>query len=195
MIAAGSLRVVLAVSLAAAWLCPAAWASAWALDPSATRIGFSVRNLSVAHVAGTLRLASGRVTLDDEDPSRSTIEAVIDAASVDTSEPKRDAHLRSADFFDVARYPTIAFRSTRIERADGGHWKVTGDLTLLGRTHPVLLDVDSATSGGPRASAHATTTIDRRDFGMTYAGFAVGRQVVITIDAVGMNTAANASPE
>jgi len=173
MIAAGSLRVFLAVSLVAA----RAWASPWALDPSATRIEFSVRNLSVARVDGTFRLASGHVTLDDEDPSRSTIEAVIDAASVDTSEPKRDAHLRSADFLDVACYPTIAFRSTRIERADGGHWRVTGDLTLLGRTRSVLLAVDSSTSEGTRSSAHATTTIDRRDFGMTYAGFAVGKQV------------------
>src|SRR4029077_5257975 len=146
MISAGSLRVFLAVALAAASLCAGAWASAWMLDPSATRIAFSVRNLSVARVDGTFRLASGHVTLDDEDPSRSTIEAVIDTASVDTSEPKRDAHLRSADFLDVARYPTIAFRSTRIERADGDHWKVTGDLTLLGRTRPVLLDVDSAPS-------------------------------------------------
>src|SRR5947208_10094627 len=195
MIAAGSLRVVIAGSLAVASLCPGAWASAWALDPSATRIEFSVRNLSVARVDGSFRLASGHLTLDDEDPSRSTIEAVIDAASVDTSEPKRDAHLRSVDFLDVARYPTIAFRSTRIERADGGHWRVTGDLTLLGRTRPVLLDVDSSTSEGTRPSAHATTTIDRRDFGMTYAGFAVGKQVVITIDAAGMNTAADASLE
>ena len=195
MITARSLRVAIAVALFVAALCPGAWASAWALDPSATRIEFSVRNLSVARVDGTLRLASGHVTLDDEDPSRSTIEAVIDAASVDTSESKRDAHLRSADFLDVARYPTIAFRSTRIEPGDGGHWKVTGDLTLLGRTRPVLLEVERSTSEGTLPSAHATTTIDRRDFGMTYAGFAVGKQVVITIDAVGMNTAADASPE
>jgi len=191
MISAGSLRVFLAVALAAASLCPGAWASAWMLDPSATRIAFTVRNLSVARVDGTFRLASGHVTLDDEDPSRSTIEAVIDAATVDTSEPKRDAHLRSADFLDVARYPTIAFRSTGIERVDGGHWKVTGNLTLLGRTRLVLLEVDSPTSEGTRSSAHATTSIDRRDFGMTYAGFAVGKEVVITIDAVAMSAAAD----
>jgi polyisoprenoid-binding protein YceI len=190
MISAGSLRVSLAVALAAASLCPDAWASAWMLDPSATRIAFSVRNLSVARVDGTFRLASGHVILDDEDPSRSTIEAVIDAATVDTSEPKRDAHLRSADFLDVARYPTIAFRSTGIERVDGGHWKVTGNLTLLGRTRLVLLEVNSPMSEGTRSSAHATTSIDRRDFGMTYAGFAVGKQVVITIDAVAMSAAA-----
>src|SRR5437588_4248459 len=166
---------LLTVSLAAPAFCSTAQASAWELDPAATRIAFSVKNLSVAYVTGTFRLASGRVVLDDGDLSRGTIEAVIDAGSIDTDEPKRDAHLRSADFLDVARYPTIAFRSTRIERADGGHWKVTGDLTLLGRTRPVLLDVDSSTSEGARSNAHATTTIDRRDFGMTYAGFAVGQ--------------------
>ncbi len=182
---AGSLRVFL-VSLTLVTLCRSARASAWALDPSATRIEFSVRNLSVAHVAGTFRLASGHVTLDDEDPSRSTVEAVIDAASVDTNEPERDAHLRSADFLDAARYPTITFRSTRIERADGGRWKVTGELTLLGRTRPVSLDVDGSPTDGTRAGARATTTIDRRDFGMTYAGFAVGNRVAITIDAIGL---------
>jgi len=186
---ARSLRVVLAVALVPASLCKAAWASEWALDPAATRVAFSVRNLTVAHVAGSFRLASGHVTLDDTDPSRSTIEAVIDAASVDTDEPQRDAHLRSPDFLDVARYPTITFRSTRIERADGGHWKVTGDLTLLGTTRPVALDVDGSTTERGRSSAHATTTIDRRDFGMTYSGFAVGKEIMITIDAV-----ANGSP-
>jgi polyisoprenoid-binding protein YceI len=194
MIAARSLLVLLAASLVPASLCHGAWASTWALDPSATRVAFSVSNLTVAHVDGTFRLASGHVTLDDADPSRSTIEALIDAASVDTSEPRRDAHLRSADFLDVARYPTITFRSTRIERADGGHWKVTGDLTLLGTTRSVLLDVDRSTADGVRSSVHATTTIDRRDFGMTYSGFAVGKQIAITIDAVGMKTASDASP-
>jgi polyisoprenoid-binding protein YceI len=193
MIAARSLRVFLAVASVPASLCHSAWAPAWALDPAATRVAFSVRNLTVAHVDGTFRLASGHVTLDDADPSRSTIEAVIDAASVDTDEPKRDAHLRSADFLDVARYPTITFRSTGIERADGGHWKVTGDLTLLGTTRPVVLDVDGSSTQQGRSSAHATTTIERRDFGMTYSGFAVGKEIMITIDAVGIDTAVNAS--
>jgi polyisoprenoid-binding protein YceI len=195
MITTASLGTLLAVSLSAVRFPSSAQASAWGLDPTPTVIAFSVRNLSVAHVDGTFRLASGHVAVDDADVSRSTIEAVIDAASVDTGEPQRDAHLRSADFLDVARYPTIAFRSTRIEQADGTHWKVTGNLTLRGTTRPVLLDVESSTVEGTRRSAHVSTTIDRRDFGMTYAGFAVGKQVVITIDAVGMNTAADASLE
>jgi polyisoprenoid-binding protein YceI len=193
LIATASLGTLLAVSLSAVGFSSNAQASAWELDPTPTVIAFSVRNLSVAHVDGTFRLASGHVAVADADVSRSTIEAVIDAASVDTGEPQRDAHLRSADFLDVARYPTIAFRSTRIEQGDGVHWKVTGDLTLHGTTRPVLLDVESSTVEGTRRSAHVSTTIDRRDFGMTYAGFAVGKQVVITIDAVGMNTTADTS--
>ena len=108
----------------------------------------------MAYVDGTLRLASGRVVLDDGDLSRSTIEAVIDAGSVDTDEAERDAHLRSADFLDVTRYPTIAFRSTRIEQVDGEHWKVTGNLTLRGTTRAVVLDVQRSTAEGSRASAH-----------------------------------------
>src|SRR5438477_1803438 len=182
------------VALGAPAFCSGARASAWALDPAATRIAFSVKNLSVAYVNGTFRLASGRVVLDDGDPSRGTIEAVIDAGSVDTDEPERDAHLRSADFLDVARYPTIAFRSTRIEQADGDHWKVTGDLTVRGTTRSVILDVQRSTAKGSGASAHVSTTIERRDFGITYSGFAVGKQVAITIDAVGIKPPADAPP-
>ncbi len=185
---------MLAGALAAPGLCSSARASAWELDPAATRIEFSVNNLSVAYVDGTFRLASGRVVLDDGDLSRSTIEAVIDAGSVDTDEAERDAHLRSADFLDVTRYPTIAFRSTRIEQVDGEHWKVTGNLTLRGTTRAVVLDVQRSTAEGSRASAHASTTIERRDFGVTYSGFAVGKQVAITIDAVGIKTSADAPP-
>ena len=186
---------LLTVSVAAPAFCSTAQASAWELDPAATRIAFSVKNLSVAYVTGTFRLASGRVVLDDGDLSRGTIEAVIDAGSIDTDEPKRDAHLRSADFLDVARYPTIAFRSTRIEQVDGDHWKVTGNLTLRGTTRPVILDVQRSTAGGNPASAHASATIDRRDFGITYSGYAVGTEVVISIDAVGIQPPADAPPE
>jgi len=186
---------LLTVSLAASAFCSTAQASVWELDPAATRITFSVKNLSVAYVTGTFRLASGRVVLDDGDLSRGTIEAVIDAGSIDTDEPKRDAHLRSADFLDVARYPTIAFRSTRIEQVDGDHWKVTGNLTLRGTTRPVILDVQRSTAGGNPASAHASATIDRRDFGITYSGYAVGTEVAITIDTVGIERPANVPPE
>ena len=105
-----AILALLAFALAVPGFCSSARASAWELDPAATRIAFSVKNLSVAYVGGTFRLASGRVVLDDGDLSRSTIEAVIDAGSVDTDEPKRDAHLRSGDFLDVSR-KTLAFMS------------------------------------------------------------------------------------
>ena len=157
-----AILALLAVALAAPGLCSSARASAWELDPAATRIAFSVKNLSVAYVDGTFRLASGRVVLDDENLSRSTIEAVIDAGSVDTDEPKRDTHLRTADFLDVTRYPTIAFRSTRIEQAYGDHWKVTGDLTLRETTRPVVLDVQGRP---PRGDMRAHTPRPRSTAG------------------------------
>ena len=172
--------------LATVVLCPGARASLWQLDPESTRVAFSVRNPSVAHVDGRFRLASGRVTLVEDDPARSTVEAVIDATSVDTGEPKRDAHLRSADFLDVEHHPSITFRSTSIEKMTDDRWKVTGALTILDATRPVVFEVQAGDVQGRRAEAHASITIDRRDFGMTYAGFAVGKEVTITIDAVGV---------
>jgi polyisoprenoid-binding protein YceI len=194
MSAARPVRALLVMLLAAAAVCPSVRASTWELDPAATQVAFSVRNLSIADVDGHFRLTSGRVTLVDEDPARSTVEAVIDATSVDTGEPKRDRHLRSAAFLDVDHHPSITFRSTRIEQVSAGHWKVAGTLTMLDATRPVVLDVQGGPVHGNRADAHASVTIDRRDFGMTYAGFAVGKQIAITIDAIGMNTAADASP-
>src|SRR5437763_14620936 len=115
-----AILALLGVALGAPAFCSSARAS-WALDPAATRIAFSVKNLSVAYVNGTFRLASGRVVLDDGDPSRGTIEAVIDAGWVDTDEPKRDAHLRSAAVLAVARSPTIALQSTGMDEADADY--------------------------------------------------------------------------
>ena len=186
--------VVLAALLAMAATPSGTRASTWMLDPESTRIEFSVRNLSVTHIDGHFRLASGRVTMVAEDPSRSSAEAVIDATSVDTGEPKRDAHLRSADFLDVDHHPSITFRSTRIEKVTDDRWRVTGDLTLLSTTRPVVLDVQGGTVAGSHAEARASITIDRRDFGMTYAGFAVGKEVSITIDAVGVKQNAGSPP-
>jgi polyisoprenoid-binding protein YceI len=191
-IAATRPRTLPVTCLAMAVLCPDAHASIWQLDPEATRVEFSVRNLSVAHVDGRFRLTSGWVMLVEDDPSRSTVEAVIDATSVDTGEPKRDSHLRSADFLDVDHHPSITFRSSLIEKIGDHHWKVTGALTILDATRPVVLDVQGGTVHGSRAAAHASVAIDRRDFGMTYAGFAVGKEVAITIDAVGVKGGSDA---
>ena len=142
------LRSLAVAVLATVALCPSVRASTWELDPAATQVAFSVRNLSMAHVDGHFRLTSGRVTLVEEDPARSTVEAVIDATSVDTGEPKRDRHLRSADFLDVDHHPSITFRSTRIEQVSAGHWKVAGALTILDATRPVVLDVQGGAVQG-----------------------------------------------
>ena len=168
--------------------------SRWFLEPGHTAAEFRVRHMMVTHVRGHFKNVHGRLEFDPSRPEASTVTATIDAKGLWSGEPDRDAHLRSADFLDVIRYPTIVFRSTRVEQADGDHWKVTGDLTVRGTTRSVILDVQRSTAEGSRAIAHASTTIDRRDFGMTYANFAVGKQVAITIDAIGARTPADAPP-
>ncbi len=171
-----------------------ALATTWEIDPAHTSVQFSVRHMMISNVRGELRKVSGTVQADDQDPTRSVIEATIDAASVDTREPKRDEHLRSPDFLDVARYPTITFRSKRVQKAGDRHYKVVGDLTLHGVTKEVTLDVDGPTPpmtdarGLVHAGAEATTRIDRREFGITWSkaldggGLMVGNDLDVTID-------------
>jgi polyisoprenoid-binding protein YceI len=167
--------------------------SVWKLDPSHTHSTFTIRHLVISNVRGEFRSTNGTVKLDDRDPTRSSVEAVIDAASIHTREDKRDAHLRSADFFDVEKHPTITFRSTKVEKAGEGY-KVTGDLTLHGVTKPVVLDVTALTpeikdmQGKARRGLSARTSLDRRDFGLTWskmveAGPVVGNEVKIEIEA------------
>ena len=170
------------------------FASTWDIDPAHTSVQFSVRHLMISNVRGELRKVAGTVRADDQDPTRSVIEATIDAASVDTREAKRDEHLRSADFLDVEHYPTITFRSKKIEKTGDARYKVVGDLTLHGVTHEVTLDVDGPTPpvtdprGTVRAGAQAKTRIDRRDFGITWSksldggGVVVGNDLDVTID-------------
>ncbi len=125
--------------------------------------------------------------------TKSTVEATIDATSINTNEPKRDEHLRSPDFFDTAKYPTITFKSTKVEKA-GSNLKVTGDLTMHGVTKPVVLDVDGSTAeakdpwGNTKRGGVATTKINRKDFGLGWnkaleaGGVVVGEEVSITLD-------------
>ncbi len=151
-------------------------AATWTLDPAHTSVQFSVRHLMVSTVRGAFGKVTGTVQVDEKDLTRSKIQATIDAASIDTRIEKRDAHLKSPDFLDVAKYPTITFVSKKIEQVDPGHFKVTGDLTLHGVTREVSLDVEG------------TTKINRKDFGVTWnqaleaGGVAVGDEVTITID-------------
>jgi len=202
------MRYLLTWAAAAALTFPAAaTAATWDLDPAHTSAQFSVRHLMVSNVRGEFGKVSGTVRADEADPTRSKIEAEIDAASIDTRIEKRDTHLRSADFLDVAKYPKITFVSTKIEPAGAGHFKVSGDLTLHGVTRPVVLDVEGPTPeikdpwGKTRAGAQATAKIDRKDFGIAWnqtldaGGVAVGDEVTITIDVEATKRAAGGAAE
>jgi polyisoprenoid-binding protein YceI len=162
------------------------------LDASHSTAGFAVKHLVISSVRGEFRTFSGVVQLDDADPTKSTVEATIDVNSLDTHVADRDAHLKSPDFFDTAKFPTVTFKSTKVAKAGKDALKVTGDLTLHGVTRPVTLDVKTSPEvkgmfGETRRAFAATTKISRKDFGLTWnklveAGPAVGDEVVITLD-------------
>jgi len=166
--------------------------STWNLDASHSRAGFAVKHLVISTTRGEFTKLAGKLALDEADVTRSTVEATIDVASLDTQVADRDAHLRSPDFFDAAKYPTITFRSTQVTPAGDGKLKVAGDLTLHGVTRPVVLDVETSPEvkgmgGEARRGYAAVTKIDRRDYGLTWnkvleAGPAVGNDVTITLD-------------
>ncbi|TMA39769.1 MAG: YceI family protein [Deltaproteobacteria bacterium] len=202
------MRYRLTWAAAAALALPAVvTAATWDLDPAHSSVQFSVRHLMVSNVRGEFGKLSGTVQGDEADPTHSKIEAEIDAASINTRIEKRDTHLRSADFLDVAKYPKITFVSTKIEPAGAGHFKVSGDLTLHGVTRPVVLDVEGPTPeikdpwGKTRAGAQATAKIDRKDFGIAWnqtldaGGVAVGDEVTITIDVEATKRAAGGAAE
>lgn len=142
----------------------------WEIDPTHSEVGFTARHLMVSKVRGRFSSFSGTITTA-EDPSQSSVEAVIDVASVDTRDERRDNHLRSADFLDAEKYPEIRYRSTGV-RQDGNYWVVDGELTVHGvtRTVPLLLELNGVSNdpyGNTRAGFSATTEINRRDFGVT----------------------------
>ena len=166
---------------------------AWKIDSSHSRVAFSVRHMMISNVHGQFQNVSGTVEFDEAQPTRSTVDVQIDAASIDTHDEKRDAHLRSPDFFNVEKYPTLAFRSTSVERAGNG-LRVAGDLTIAGVTKPVILEVEDEGRardpwGNEKAAFHATTKIKRTDFGLTWnvaleaGGVLVGDDIKISIDA------------
>jgi len=172
----------------------AASAATWTIDPAHSNVQFSVRHMMLSNVGGEFGKVSGTVQGDQSAPTAAVIEAAIDTGSINTREPKRDEHLKSPDFLDVAKYPTMTFKSKKIEPAGAGSFKVTGDLTLHGVTKEVVLDVSDVTPpikdpmGKTRAGAHATTKIDRKDYGINWSktmdngGLMVGNDVAITID-------------
>lgn len=165
----------------------------WQIDPTHTSVEFAVRHLMVTTVKGTFRKVSGTIDFDEADFARSSVEVAIDAASIDTGEPKRDGHLRSPDFLDVENFPVITFRSRRIEPKGNGHHRIVGDLTIRGVTREVVLEAAYAGQqkdpwGNLRAGFSATTVINRDEYGAAWnvpleaGGVVVGEQVRISLD-------------
>ena len=183
--------LVLLAALAAPAL--AQTTSTWEIDPAHSSIQFGVRHLMISTVKGKFPKFTATAVADEKEPTRAVVEASIDTASIDTGEAKRDEHLRSPDFFDVAKYPAITFKSTKVEPAGERHFKLHGDLTMHGVTKPVVLDVEATQQvkgmrGETRAGARATTKVNRKDFGINWSktmdggGVVVGDDVDVTIE-------------
>jgi len=182
------LRRALAFSAVLLLAATAAAQAAWTIDPAHSAAQFSVRHLGISTVRGAFTKVSGSAQFDGDNPSKSSVQATIDAASVDTRVEMRDKDLRSPHFLDVEKYPTITFQSKKVEANGTGKLKVTGDLTIHGVTKEAVLDVDGPTAamkdpwGNMRRGASATTTINRKDFGVNGAPTAVGDEITITLD-------------
>src|SRR5271168_152536 len=176
------------LSLLPATLPAAAASSTWQVDPAHTAAQFAVKHLMISTVRGAFKGVTGTVAWDDQDVTKSSVNVTIDATTIDTGTPARDGDLKSDKYFDVAKFPTITFKSTKIEQAGAGKLKVTGDLTIHGVTKSVVLDVDGPSAsikdpwGNTRAAIGATTKVNRQDFGVSGAGTAVGDDISITID-------------
>jgi polyisoprenoid-binding protein YceI len=178
-----------------------AQATEWQIDPQHTSTQFAVSHMKTSTVRGRFNKTTGTVKWDGRDFASASVEIATDVASIDTGVPERDAHLRTADFLMVEKFPTITFRSVKIEPASSGKLRMTGNLTIRGVTKLVVLDVAGPSEpvkgpdGAIRVGASATTTIDRRDFGLRWnrvleaGGLLVGFQVAITIDIEIVNRA------
>ncbi len=145
----------------------------WIIDPSHSVVEFSVKHMMVATVKGRFEKVSGSIELDDVNPSASKVEATIETSSINTSDEKRDGHLKSGDFFEVEKYPTITFTSTSVKKVSDGEYKAEGDLTMHGVTRPVTLEIEySGQAKGPygdtRAGFSAHTSVNRKDFGLNW---------------------------
>jgi polyisoprenoid-binding protein YceI len=188
-------RIVALISSILALAFPlAALAATWNIDPEHSTIGFKVKHLMVSNVQGNFGKYTGTVDINDKDITRSKVEVSIDTSSINTNVVKRDDHLRSADFFDVAKYPAMTFVSKKVAKAGKDKLKVTGDLTLHGVTKEVVLAVEGPSQeskdpwGNLRKGASATAKINRKDFGLTWnkaletGGVVVGDEISITLE-------------
>ena len=186
--AATAAAMLLTASLSAATL--AAQASTWTIDPAHSGVGFQIKHLGVSTVRGSFSGVTGTVVWDDKNLEAAHVDAVIDAKTVNTGQDKRDEHLKSPDFFDVEKYPTLKFHSTSVKRAGDGKLQVIGDLTLGGQTKPITLDVDGPAApqkgmGGKTVSGFsATGTLSRAtfNFGQKYPAPMLSDDVKFTID-------------
>lgn len=166
----------------------------YVIDPSHSTAGFKVRHLMVSNVRGEFSDVAGTVVFDAEDPANSKVEAAIDATTIQTREPQRDQHLKSADFFDVEKFPKITFISKKVAPVGEGEWRVVGDLSIHGVTKEVVLDVEGPTPevkdpwGNIKIGATATTKVNRKDFGLGWnvaleaGGVLVGDEVAIQLE-------------
>jgi polyisoprenoid-binding protein YceI len=172
---------------------PSTGGSTWKIDSAHSNAEFAVKHMMISTVRGRFRTLEGTIHLNEAEPARSSLEAVIEAASVDTAEPKRDDHLRSADFFEVEKYPRLTFRSTRVEQVKGDRWQITGDLTIRDVTKEVVLDTEyegqiKDAYGLQRAAFSAQTELNRKDFGLNWnalieaGGVAVGDKIRVTLN-------------
>jgi len=173
---------------------PQTTASTWNLDPVHSVAEFKVKHMMISNVKGQLTGSSGVLAFDESNVLNSRVEASIDAASINTRDAQRDAHLKSADFFEVDKYPALTFRSTTIKRTGDEELAVTGDLTIHGVTRQIVFQVEGPTPpskdpwGNTRVGLSATAKIRRKDFGLTWnaaleaGGILVGDEVMITLD-------------
>lgn len=187
------MQTLQAAALASIFAAVPAQASTWELDASHSEVGFKVRHMMVSWTKGRFEGVTGKLELNEKELGASRISVSIDSKSVNTSLKDRDDHLRSADFFDVEKHPEITFRSKSVEVRDG-RLKLTGDLTVRGVTRTVVLDADPLSKpmkdpwGGTRIGTRATTTIKRKDFGLTWnkglelGGVLVGEEVEIALE-------------
>jgi polyisoprenoid-binding protein YceI len=165
----------------------------WEIDAVHSRVGFSVRHLMVSNVRGHFHVVRGQLDIDEQNPANSWVEAEVDAASIETQNEQRDMHLRTGDFFETEKYPTITFKSTKVEHVGDQDYQVMGDLTMHGVTRPVTFHAQYSGQSnivgvGPRAGLEARTKINRRDFNLSYGtlveagNIALGEIVTIEID-------------
>jgi polyisoprenoid-binding protein YceI len=169
--------------------------SVWTIDPAHTVVEFKVRHMMISNVKGRFPVVAGELILDGADVRRSRIIATIDAASIDTGDPQRDTHLKSADFLAVEEFPTLSFASSRISRRGAGELEVEGELTIHGVNRKVVLAVEGPSTpakdpwGKLRIGVSASATIDRKAFGLLWnsviesGGLLIGDQVTISVEA------------